>query len=240
MNKVKEYWNAQAQKHQDNPLATTGDVLAAELEVKEILKYLQDGQTVLDIGCGNGYKDAEYCRQRDITLKGVDYSEDMIAVAKQYESPRLKFEHGDILKLNEANKYDVVITDRCLINLDNTEAQIKAIDNVYNMLKPSGIYLMLECTKSGLHNINKVREQFGLGAITERWHNNYLTCEVLQYAVLKFDLIEITNFNSTYFLISRTINALMGNQYDSEINKYAAQLPPLGDYSPLKLFVLRK
>jgi len=238
--KVKEYWDAQAQKHQDNPLATTGDVLAAELEIREILKYLQDGQKVLDIGCGNGYKDVEFCKQKNITLKGIDFSEEMIAIAKQHESDRLKFEQGDILILTEPDKYDIVITDRCLINLGSADEQVRAIDSIYKLLKPSGVYLMLECTKWGLANINKVRERFNLSPIEERWHNNYLNREVLQYAFLKFKPCEINSFNSTYFLISRTINALLGNQYDSEINQYAAQLPPLGDYAPLKLFVLKK
>jgi ubiquinone/menaquinone biosynthesis C-methylase UbiE len=238
--KIKEYWDEQALKHKNSQLATMPDLFSAQLEIKETLKYLSDGDKVLDIGCGNGFKDIEYCKQKNIILKGIDYSEEMINIAKEHETEQLKFDVGDMLNLKESIKYDVIITDRCLINLETIEDQIKAIDNIYNALKQSGTYLMMECTKEGLKNINEIREQFNLPLIEERWHNNYLGKEVLKYAFCKFDTCGISNFNSTYFLISRTINAMMGCQYDSDINKYAAQLPPFGDYAPLKLFILRK
>jgi SAM-dependent methyltransferase len=244
MNKIQEYWNEQAQKYKDSPLATTPDLISCELETREILKYLKDGQNVLDIGCGNGYKDETFCWEKNITVKGIDYSEEMIKMAKEYEFARLEFEHGDILNLKESG-YDIVITDRCLINLESIDDQITAIDNIHNALKPDGTYLMLECTKEGLGNINAVREQFGLPLIEERWHNNYLGREIIKYIYCKFGHCEEVNFNSTYFLISRTLNALVTPEgqaidYNSDINKYAAQLPPLGDYAPLKLFALRK
>jgi ubiquinone/menaquinone biosynthesis C-methylase UbiE len=210
------------------------------METKEILKYLKSGQRILDIGCGNGYKDVELCKQRNVMIKGIDYSEEMIKIAKQYQFYKLKFEQGDILNLNETEKYDVVITDRCLINLESVPNQIKAIENIYDVLKPNGTYLMMECTKNGLVKINEIRLKLGLEAIKERWHNNYLRDGVLEYIKNKFKQMEINNFNSTYFLISRTINALLGNQYDSDINKYAAKLPSLGNYASLKLFILRK
>jgi len=237
--KIQEYWDEQAKRYKDSPLATMPDLISYDLETKEILKHIKDNNRVLDIGCGNGYKDVEICKHKNVTIKGIDYSGDMIAIAKNYESDMLKFEQGDILNLKESG-YDIIITDRCIINLETIDDQITAIDNIYNALKSDGTYLMLECTKKGLKNINEVREQFGLSEIEERWHNNYLSREITKYIYCKFGNCEEVNFNSTYFLISRTLNALMGNQYDSDINKYAALLPPLGDYAPLKLFVLRK
>lgn len=237
---IQEYWDGQAKEFKDNPLATSGDVLAHDLEVKELLKYLKDGQKILDIGCGNGCKDIEFSKQRDIDIKGIDFSEQMIKTAKEFERDKLRFEQGNILALNESEKYDIIITNRCIINLESTQDQIKAINNINDTLKTHGTYLMLECTKSGLKSINDIRLGFGLPEIKERWHNNYLSDEVVNYAKKIFNCIEVNNFNSTYFLISRTINALLGYSYDSDINKYAAELPPLGDYAPLKLFVLEK
>lgn len=236
-----EFWNKQALKHKNSQLATTPDLFAAQLEIKEILKYLSNGDTVLDIGCGNGFKDIEYCKQRDIIIKGFDYSEEMIKNAKQYENENLSFEQGDILELNENILYDIVITNRCLINLATHEQQIHAIDNIYDVLKPGGKYLMMECTKQGLNKINEVRQNLELETIKERWHNKYLDEEkIIEYVKQKFGAIEINNFNSTYFLISRTINALEGCDYNSNINKIASLLPVFGDYAPLKLFIITK
>jgi len=249
---ILEYWNEQARKYRENPLATTPDLIASELEINEILKYITEGQNVLDIGCGNGYKDFEYCKERKINLKGIDYSQEMIDAAKDALASAegligdLKFTCGNVLKLEEDTKYDVVITNRCLINLESDEQQMEAIDNIFKILKDDGLFLMMECTKQGLEKIDEVRGAFGLEEIKERWHNYYLNeNKILPYLKAKFKSIEINNFNSTYFLISRTINALVapnGQQadYNSDINKYAAKLPPIGEYAPLKLFVIKK
>lgn len=249
---ILKYWNDQAIKYQESPLATTPDIISFEMEMNIILKELKDGQTVLNIGCGNGVKDLEYCQKKQIYLKGIDFSQQMIDIAQsQLETATnligtLQFDHGDVLNLKESRKYDVVITNRCLINLENEDQQLQAISNIYDVLSESGIFLMLECTLEGLQNINKVRKEFDLEEIKERWHNKYLNEEkVLEYIKSKFKSVEIDNFNSTYFLISRTLNALMTKpaeeiNYTSDINQYAAKLPPLGEYAPLKLFKIGK
>lgn len=249
---ILEYWNEQARKYRENPLATTPDLFASELEINEILKYINDGQNILDIGCGNGYKDFEYCKERKISLKGLDYSQEMIDAAKDALARAkglagdLRFACGNVLKLEEDTKYDVIITNRCLINLENDQQQMEAIDNIFRIIKDDGLFLMMECTKQGLEKINEVRATFGLDEIKERWHNYYFDeNKIMPYLKTKFKSIEIDNFNSTYFLISRTINALVKTEgqeanYNSDINKYAAKLPPIGDYAPLKLFVGKK
>ncbi|SMC40296.1 class I SAM-dependent methyltransferase [Sporomusa malonica] len=249
---ILHYWNEQAIQYKESPLATTPDIIAFEMEINVILKELKDGQTVLNIGCGNGVKDIEYCRHRNIDLKGIDFSQEMIEIAKSQSKitnelkGRLQFEHGDVLKLKEPHTYDVVVTNRCLINLENDEQHIKAISNIYDTLVKNGVFLMLECTQQGLININNVRKEFGLEEIKERWHNKYLDEDkILNYVKTKFTSVKVNNFNSTYFLISRTLNALMAKQsgeinYTSDINQYASKLPPLGEFAPLKLFILQK
>jgi len=244
---ILDYWNDQAIKYQESPLATTPDIISFEMEMNIILKELKDGQTVLNIGCGNGVKDIEYCRKKQIFLKGIDFSQSMIDIAQSQMGTvadligTLRFEHGDVLNLKEPIKYDVVITNRCLINLENEDQQLQAISNIYDALSENGVFLMLECTLKGLENINSVRKGFELEQIEERWHNKYLNEEkVLEYIRSKFKRVEIDNFNSTYFLISRTLNALMTKpteeiNYTSEINRFAAKLPSIGEYAPLKL-----
>lgn len=250
---VLNYWNEQAKKYKHSPLLSMRDLIAVELEIKEILKYLEDGKEVLNIGCGNGYKDFEYAKACAIKLKGIDFSEDMIRMANERKGSitglkgEVEFERADVLNPKKTKKYDVAITNRCLINLENYEDQKNAIDNIFEILKDDGLFLMMECTQEALDNINNIRLKFGLEKLNlPPWHNVYMKEEdVLSYINKKFRNVEINNFNSTYYLLSRTINALgvpAGNEidYDSDINKYAAKLPPLGDYSPCKLFVIRK
>jgi len=249
--RILEYWNEQALKYKESVEATSPDFYAFNIERNVILKFLRDGQKVLNVGCGNGIKDVEYCRQKRIQLKGLDYSHEMISVANNELKKatglfgELVFEYGDVLDLTERDEYHIVITDRCLINLGTEQNQRKAIDNIHRSLKLGGVFLMMECTKEGLIRINEVRKDFNLEEIKERWHNNYLSDSVIRFAKEKFSTMEVDNFNSTYFLISRTINALVTKEgepinYMSDINKFASMLPAVGDFAPLKLFVLTK
>jgi ubiquinone/menaquinone biosynthesis C-methylase UbiE len=250
--KILDYWNEQALKYKKSVQATSPDFFAFDLEKNVVLSFLRDGQKVLNVGCGNGIKDLEYCRQKKIKLKGTDYSDEMITVANNELKKsiaglvgELVFEYGDILDLAERDEYDVVITDRCLINLGTEENQRTAIDNIHRSLKVGGKFLMMECTKQGLMRINEVRKGFNLEEIKERWHNNYLSDSIIAFAKEKFAMMEIDNFDSTYFLISRTINALVTKKgepidYMSDINKFASKLPAVGDFAPLKLFILTK
>jgi ubiquinone/menaquinone biosynthesis C-methylase UbiE len=251
-NQILNYWNQQAVEYKQSYLATNPDLISNQLEINEMLKYLHENQDVLNIGCGNGHKDFEYCKRRKINLKSIDFSGEMINVAKEASKDikelegKVSFEVGDVLNLNKDKKYDIVMTNRCLINLQNDEEHKKAIDNIYDILKPNGIFLMMECTKQGLKKISDARKSFDLEPITERWHNYYIDEDaIIPYIESKFTTLEVNNFNSTYFLISRTINALVTSEdnkidYLSDINKLSAKLPSLGDYAPLKLFIIRK
>jgi hypothetical protein len=133
-----------------------------------------------------------------------------------------------------------------LINVGDVQNQLLAVTNAHAFLKESGTYLMIENSKQALNKINDVRKTFGLQDIEERWHNTFLHEETFfpQISSL-FTLAQTINFESTYFLISRTLNAALtpeGTEVDfySKLNQLAAKLPQLGDYSPRKLFVLKK
>ena len=86
---------------------------------------------------------------------------------------------------------------------------------------------------------------FGLPEILERWHNNYIDEEMFFPKITEyFQLREVVSYQSTYFLLSRTLNALLtpeGEEIDylSKLNQLSRKLPSLGDYSPAKLFILK-
>ncbi len=73
--------------------------------------------------------------------------------------------------------------------------------------------------------------------------------KILEYIQGLFELIEINNFNSFYYLVSRIINARIAAeensepQYDSLINQIASEVSSfinMGNYSPTKLYVFKK
>lgn len=257
-NEIKKYWDSQAEKYQDKISATNPDSLSKDLEVENIIKYISNGMRIADIGCGNGYSTFYYAKNRDIKIEGIDYSKKMISVANEslntlkLHSSSINFNVGDILNLNtiQNETFDLVITDRCLINLTSMEQQISAINEVSRILKPNGLYLMCENSKKSLKNLNELRKAVGLYEIKERWHNLYLEEDSILSSIKNlFELVEINKFASLYYVASRIINGKIAQnnneepRYNSEINKVAREISStgdFGDFSPLKLFVLKK
>lgn len=250
--RVKDFWDAQAQNYSASSLATSPDSIAFELEVSEILRHLKAGESVADFGCGNGVKAAKITEKIAVDYHGFDFSGAMIAAANELKRGLLRqngakssFKVGDILDagLLKNGAYDKVITDRCLINLSGLDAQTTAIRHIFAALKPGGHYICLENTTDALKNLNSERAKFALPPISVRWHNCYFKESELLFAAKEagFLLASAHNFASTYYLISRTLNAvLFDGDYNSALNQMAAKLPPLGDFSPVKCFLFVK
>lgn len=250
---IKEYWENQALKFHNSSLATSPDSIAFELEIETLMHYLSLGDKICDVGCGNGMKAKSLVVNLECDYVGIDFSGQMIKAANAVRSellkqnPQLKitFKQADILEQNlfEKQSFDKVISTRCLINLRNFQAQKKAIKNIASFLKKDGIFLCIENTLDALKNLNDIRERFGLEPIAVRWHNCYFKeKELLEFVKEDFVCEKIDNFASTYYLISRTLNALMSDvvDYNSKLNLLSAKLPAMGDFSPMKCFVLRK
>jgi len=253
--KIKNYWDEQAKSNVNDSLATSPDTIAFEMEIEQMKKMLPQHCKVMDIGCGNGIKGIELTKEINIDYFGVDYSDEMISQAKNMLKNstlelkgKAQFQVGNILeqKTIDIGEFDVVMTDRCIINLNTIDNQIAAIKNIHSILKENGLYLMFENSIQALENLNNARKTFNLPDINVRWHNIYVDEQKLFGAISDyFEVEETISFASTYYLISRTLNALLLGKdgqvdYMSELNKLSRLLPPCGDYSPLKLFVLRK
>lgn len=250
---IRKYWDEQALKFQNSSLATSPDSIAFEMEIQTLLRYLDPKDKICDVGCGNAQKAKSIATHLECDYTGVDFSDQMIKAAnlvrlellKQNPGLKIKFKQADILQENlfEEQSFDKVISTRCLINLSNFDAQKRAIKNIASFLKKDGIFLCIENTLEALDNLNEIRANFQLEPIKVRWHNCYFKeKELLEFLKEDFVCEKIDNFASTYYLISRTLNALMGEEvdYNSKLNFLSAKLPAIGDYSPMKCFVLRK
>ena len=249
---VHEYWESQAKTHKSSYLATVPDLYSHQKEIQVFKKYLKDDIRVLEFGCGNGILSRELSRAyRFQSYVGVDYSSSMVAecqrgVEGDFVGKPPDYHTGNVLTYRPRRPVDYVLTDRCLINLGNHEQQVKALINIHGCLNEGGTFLMAECSKLSLANLNAARKKYSLPPIPERWHNSYLNeGRLLKDIRSYFTLDTVDSFNSSYFLISRTLNACIdtgeqGPDYLSDINRLASMLPAEGDYAPLKLFILKK
>jgi chemotaxis methyl-accepting protein methylase len=76
---------------------------------------------------------------------------------------RLSFETLDILNIQQIPElFDIIYTERVIINLMEWDVQKKAIQNLFKMLKKGGAYIMCENSFEGISEINRLRCLVGL------------------------------------------------------------------------------
>lgn len=248
---VKDFWDTQAKTYGTSDLATAPDHHYRELEIREIKRTIEAAphETILDIGCGNGYSTIELAKEFSTsTIIGVDYSEKMIEQAKIAANAagiqNITFFVGDVLSISrhpelQHLRFDMVLSERCLINLANWDEQKLAILQLRKMLTPEGHLILVENMKDGLEKLNKVRSILDLPPISERWHNFYIPevefKEFLDQVKGKLlQPVHVENIGNNYYLMSRVLYAKLASlegeepNYDHPINKIAAQLPTFG------------
>jgi ubiquinone/menaquinone biosynthesis C-methylase UbiE len=243
-----KFWNERAAL---SDTAGSNDFIGKDFEMDAILKHIKDGMNILDIGCGSGTAAFEFASKFDIDITGFDFSPQMIDQAnkdmkeKGFDSSKMRFFVEDIKGILDSEnikdkKFDLIITERVIINLDSWDEQEKAIKDIMNFVTDDGAYLMCENLQEGLDNLNKLRSQLKLETINQPWHNRYLKNEEINN--IEDILIEdVVDFSSTYYFFSRIINAAISQQnntqpsYDSPINQLSFQIKDYVDLSALNI-----
>jgi ubiquinone/menaquinone biosynthesis C-methylase UbiE len=240
--------------------ATSPDFNLREVENHYLSRWLCDDIRVLDAGCGNGYSTLSHAARYRADFTGVDFVREMIDSANEMKDQfqlrgRVEFQVADVTDLRFANgAFDTVISQRCLLNLPSREAQWSAMREIARVLKPGGLYLMLEGTLQGLRRLNEVRTLFDLEPIPEaegtyNWFSNkFDEDEMLGVAKSLFaEHVGIQRFGMYYFL-SRVVHPLLVRpsqpRYDSPINAVAQlvckMIPNYEDLGHVALFVFRR
>ena len=258
---IREYWEQRAAENRQSPTATTSDIHLRRLEIRTLLATIRGlgaaPATLLDAGCGDGYSTVEVARGLPGTrVLGVDYAEAMVESARARLADdadlasRVAFRVGDVGALGAScgdERFDVVTTDRVLINLDSEEAQARAIGEIARHVRPGGHYVAIENFLEGQEGMNAARAAVGLPPIPVRWHNRFFTEPQFRAAAAPyFDVVRFEEFSSAYYYATRVIYSAMcrmrGEEpdYDHEIHRLAVDLPPVGQFSPIRLAVLRR
>lgn len=260
---IQQYWEERAKNAQLNPNATTDDVFLRELEIRTFIDTIRKQNKkniyILDLGCGDGFTTISIAREfKNIRFLGVDYSENMIANANlrlKNETDlklktRIEFKIGDATKINKqfANEtFDIVLSSRCLINLTSSKQQYDTIEQISKIIKKKGVYISSENFEDGSAELNNLRDKMGLPKIPVRWHNKFFNLnDYLDQTKRFFKNVEIINFSSSYYYATRVIYSKycqminIPPNYYHEIHKLSIDLPPVGNYSPIKLVIHKK
>jgi len=254
MNKIKKarlkFWNTSAKLKK---LAGTKDLNAKIIEIETLSKFFKKKMRVLEFGCGNGYTAFEMAKRFNVRIDACDYSPEMILEAKKLQknqklSNRVNFFLADIKnKLKIKPIYDLVFTERMLINLDSWKDQKRSIIKLVNCLKVNGILVLMENSATGLKKINDYRSMLDLKKIKAPWHNLYLDDKrMLNFKIKNCKPVEVISYSSTYYFLSRVVNAWLAKEkgvepnYNAKINKLAFKLPSIGDCAQGKIYLYKK
>lgn len=264
---IHSHWTDWSKTYGDSLRATTKTGTAKILEINAIWRKLcaEDGlKSVLEVGCGNGVNCVELARRLpQHTFDGVDFVDEMVSSAQTRAtennlSDRVRFFEGNVLKLNEVDglvdQYDVIFSDRCLINLNTTDLQIEAIDKLAARVKPGGLLLMIENSQQTYDQQNELRTLLELPARTPAEFNLFFDEDRIRPALQSSSLVleEAEDFISLHdILLYVLVPAINGGEvdYDHPIVhaatklSEAASINEMGDFGKFgqnRLFVCRK
>jgi SAM-dependent methyltransferase len=125
-----EGWERVADKYDSTWSSSTRQFIQPLLDAAKVSAKM----SILDVGCGPGYVSAA-ARERGAVSIGVDFSEEMIAIAKKMFSG-IEFRHSDAQNLPFAeSSFDRVVANFALLHLANPE---RAMAEAARVLKPAG------------------------------------------------------------------------------------------------------
>ncbi len=127
----------------------------SEIALK-FLGYLKKGDKILDVGCGAGLK-TKYLIEQGFEAVGIDFSEEMVKLAKNY-CPQGTFYVKDIKEPLNLGTFDGIFAQAVLLHIPKAEV-VGVLQNFYNSLKSGGcLYLAVKGLKQGEPEEQMVKE----------------------------------------------------------------------------------
>lgn len=112
-------------------------------EIRPFIKYIKDGQNVLDWGCGNG-RLLSLFTDKEIKYFGLDQSEGLLKIAKEKWSKEIKsrkaqfFSTASRPKIFDKDFFDLAFLIASFHHLPDDATRLKLLQKIYQELKPKG------------------------------------------------------------------------------------------------------
>ena len=267
---IQTHWTDWASRYGTDVRATTRCRSAKRVEIealrRRVASLLGDAHDarLLEVGCGNGVNCIALAQGfPGARIDGIDFVPEMVEAARAGSreaglADRLRFVVGDVTRLDAVQgietRYDIVFTDRCLINLETAEAQGEAIATLAARLAAGGHLLMIENCLDTFGAQNAARIALGLEPRTPAAFNRFFT-DAEMYAHVEaagLALVEVEDFASLHdLLLYVLLPAANGGaiEYDHPIVSAAAELvtvprdgprPDFGAFGQNRLYVCRR
>jgi SAM-dependent methyltransferase len=206
---LKNYW-------EDPSTVSIIDKNLHQLEIETVCRHLLPTDYVGDFGCGNG--EATVCYARKVRkCVGIERSSQLRRKAEQAVKrsglSNLVIRAGDIMDQSSQIpvEFDVIVTQRLLINLASWEDQMQAVRNIHRMLKPGGRFVMIENTNDAFAALNDVRSLVELPPVPQHWHNRFFDYDQLMaFFQDKFQVLRHYDFGF-YYLLTRCFTPMFAS-----------------------------
>lgn len=243
MSTINEHYTEQAKLYGEDALSTIGERVIRERETTLVLETVRRlmPSTILDVGCGNGYTLRQIGRAfPSIDLFGVEPNEELRELAQ-----RCGYIYaGDVTRLGLGPDFQLVLSQRCLINLPDWPTQQKAIGELKRAVSPGRHLLFVECFDSGLAAINAARAEFELEPLSPAWHNVYLPDGLFDAEMANWTEEHVNrHFLSTHSYVSRVLFTMLAKQTPRNarfVEFMCDALPNRGEYSRIQARLFRK
>lgn len=159
-------------------------------EIKEFASQFKDNSTVLDLGCGSGYI-ANYLCGLNLNAIGIDFSEEMIRIAKE-KYPEVKFLKADFIDIEnhfKENSVDGLIAIYSLYFIPRKQFE-DVLRSLSRILKNGGKFLFV--TESGKGENFITTPLMEDNNIKDQIYVNYYNKEELE------DILNKNNFSIEY------------------------------------------
>lgn len=223
--------------------------------LKEIQAYAGEkarSLKVLDVGHGNGYT-LEFLARKfpRHSFSGFEFTPELYEVSTQRNLENYQVWQGDARK-GESYKstYDIIYTERVLINLLNFKDKLKAMGHIAESLKPGGLFLMSESFEESTRLYNKARAEFQLEPFEPSPHNQFLTEKFIEkfpkYGLKEREALTSRYQLSTFFYTTKVLHKAIRRDGDNvaavEFDNFLNLAFPsgIGKYTPIQFRVFEK
>jgi len=137
-------------------------------QAREVTRHIKDGDSVLEIAPGAGYLSIELSKLGKYKITGMDISKDLVEICTRNAMEagvQIEFQQGNVSNMPfQSNVFNFII---CVLAFKNFKEPLKALEEMYRVLKPGGIALIMDLNrKASMKATKKVAENMGLKGMT--------------------------------------------------------------------------